>query len=73
MAKIQFLGPIGKDDLEIDIKNLQQLKEILGKDEQMKKWLGICSVAVNDTIVSSLDVQIKDTDTISLLPPVCGG
>ncbi len=73
MAKIQFLGPIGKNDLEVDITNLKELKDILSKDEELKKWLGICSVAVNDTIVSSLDTKIKNTDTISLLPPVCGG
>lgn len=73
MAKIEFLGPIDKDDMELDIKNLHQLKEILSKDEKMKDWLEVSSVAVNDTLVSSLNVEIKSGDKISLLPPVCGG
>lgn len=73
MAKVEFLGPINRDDLEVDIKNLQELRGILKSFEDVKEWLEICSVAVNDTIVSSLDVDIKSGDKISLLPPVCGG
>lgn len=73
MAKIEFLGPINKEDMEVDIQNLKQLKEILSKDESLEQWLEICSVALNDTIVSSLDMKIKKDDKISLLPPVCGG
>lgn len=73
MIKVEFLGPIGKEDMEIDIKNLKELKAILGEDEELKEWLEICSVALNDTLVSSLDIPLKDNDKISLLPPVCGG
>jgi molybdopterin synthase sulfur carrier subunit len=39
----------------------------------MAEWLKNSAVAVNDTLVSSLDVKLKDGDKVSLLPPVCGG
>ncbi|WP_297443318.1 MoaD/ThiS family protein [Sulfurimonas sp.] len=73
MVKVEFLGPIQKDALELDIKNLNELAAILQKDEQMKEWLETCAVAVNDTLVSTLEQELKDGDKISLLPPVCGG
>ena len=73
MVKVEFLGPISKEPLEVDIKNLQELKEILKKDENLKEWLDSLAVAVNDEIVSSADIELKDGDKVSLLPPVCGG
>lgn len=73
MVKIEFLGPIQKEALELDITNLNELAKILQKDEEMKEWLGNCAVAVNDTLVGSLDTPLKDGDKVSLLPPVCGG
>ena len=73
MIKVEFLGPIAKEPLEVDIKNLQELKEILKKDESLKEWLDSLAVAVNDEIVSSADIELKDGDKVSLLPPVCGG
>ncbi|MCF6173976.1 MAG: MoaD/ThiS family protein [Campylobacteraceae bacterium] len=73
MARIEFLGPIDKEAQELDINNLSELKEIFSKDEKLQEWLGICAVAVNDVIVKSLDFKIKQSDKISLLPPVCGG
>lgn len=73
MAKVEFLGPIGKESIEVDIENLQELKEIFKEDAELEKWLDICSIALNDTMVSSLDVSVKQSDKISLLPPVCGG
>ncbi len=73
MAKIEFLGPIGKPPVEVDIKNLDELKEIFSKDDDIKEWLKICAVAVNDTITKTLDMKINPNDKISLLPPVCGG
>jgi molybdopterin synthase sulfur carrier subunit len=36
-------------------------------------WLENCAVAVNDLLVSSRDVALKDGDRVVLLPPVCGG
>ena len=73
MIKVEFLGPIGKEPIQIDIDNLSQLSDILKEDEQLTPWLTNSAVAVNDTIVSSKDIQLKDGDKISLLPPVCGG
>ena len=73
MVRVEFLGPIGKKPLEVDITNLNQLAEILQKDEQMLEWLKNSAVAINDTLVSSLECELKDGDKISLLPPVCGG
>ena len=73
MIKVEFLGPIGKSALELEITNLNELAAILQKDEDVKDWLESCAVALNDTLVSSLDVALKDGDRVSLLPPVCGG
>lgn len=73
MVRIEFLGPINKEDIELDISNLKELKEFLNKDESLKEWLAIAAVAINDSLVSSLDKELKDGDKISLLPPVCGG
>ena len=73
MVRVEFLGPIQKDALELEIKNLNELATILQEDKELSEWLQNSAVAVNDTIVSSLDVALKDGDKISLLPPVCGG
>ncbi len=73
MVKVEFLGPIGKDTMELDINNLEQLSEILKSDKDISSWLETCAVAINDTLVSSREVALKDGDKISLLPPVCGG
>lgn len=73
MVKIEFLGPINKEDMTLDIKNLSELGEILKKDSEVSTWLETCAVAVNDTLISSKDITLNDGDKISLLPPVCGG
>ena len=73
MVRVEFLGPIQKEPLELDITNLNELAKILQDDEELKEWLGNSAVAINDTLVSSLEVALKDGDKISLLPPVCGG
>jgi len=70
---IDFLGPINKDSMKVDIKNLNELSEILKNDDVVSSWLGNCAVAVNDTMISSKDVVLNDGDKVSLLPPVCGG
>ena len=68
---IKFLGPISRDDLEVEVNSSDELKEII-KQNVDSEWLEKIAVAVNDEIVSSLD-NIKNGDVISLLPPVCGG
>ncbi len=73
MVRVEFLGPINKEPLELDITNLQELAEILKDDVEASKWLESSAVAVNDKLVSKADCTLCDGDKISLLPPVCGG
>ncbi|WP_457749303.1 MoaD/ThiS family protein [Sulfurimonas sp.] len=73
MVRVEFLGPIQKEALELEINNLNELAAILQKDEEVKEWLDNCAVAVNDKLVTSLECALQDGDKISLLPPVCGG
>ena len=73
MVKVEFLGPINKDRMNLEINNLSQLSEILKEDVEISSWLQTCAVAINDTLVCSKEIELKDGDKISLLPPVCGG
>jgi len=73
MVRVDFLGPIQKPSLELEINNLNELAKILQDDSDLSEWLESCAVAVNDTLVTSLDVPLSDGDKVSLLPPVCGG
>ena len=73
MVRVEFLGPIQKAPLELQIINLSELAEVLQKESELSEWLKNSAVAVNDMLVSSLDVALKDGDKVSLLPPVCGG
>ncbi len=73
MAIVEFLGPIGKEPMEVDIANLSELKEILKDDTELVEWLENSAIAVNDKIVSDLNIPLLPHDKISLLPPVCGG
>ncbi len=73
MVKVEFLGPIGKEPMYIEAKNLKDVAKKLQADPEIKKWLDECAVAVNDKLVTSLDIPLKDGDKVSLLPPVCGG
>jgi molybdopterin synthase sulfur carrier subunit len=73
MVEIEFLGPIGMDSLELNVKNLEELSESLKKFDELKEWLENSAVAINDEIVSDKRVALKSGDRVSLLPPVCGG
>lgn len=73
MVNVEFLGPINKNAIEVEITNLSELSAILKNDEQVSTWLETCAVAINDTLISSKDVELNDGDRVSLLPPVCGG
>jgi len=73
MIKVEFLGPIKKEPIEVDIKNLNQLSEILKQDNDLIKWLENSAIAINDTLVNKKDHPLNSGDKISLLPPVCGG
>lgn len=73
MVHIEFLGPIQKDARQMQASNLSEVATELSKDPEIKAWLESCAVAVNDTLVGSLEHPLKEGDKISLLPPVCGG
>lgn len=73
MVKVEFLGPIGLDAMEVEVANLKELKEILAQNKQVSKWLELCAVAINDEIASDINTKLNDGDRICILPPVCGG
>jgi len=73
LVTVEFLGPIQKESLKLEIANLDELAKILQNDEEMQPWLENSAVAVNDMLVSSRDIELKDGDRVALLPPVCGG
>jgi len=73
MVKVEFLGPIHRESMQLQAQTLHDVAKILSEDAQLKEWLESAAVAVNDTLVSSLDTRLKDGDKVSLLPPVCGG
>ena len=52
MVKIEFLGPINKEDMNLDIQNLSQLSDILKEDSDVSTWLATCAVAINDNLIS---------------------
>jgi len=73
MIKIEFLGPINKKPITLEVSSLKELKEVLKKDDSLKEWLKVSAVAVNDKIVTDINYQLKKGDKVVLLPPVCGG
>jgi len=73
MIIVEFLGPIHKPDLELEISNLNELAKVLQEDAEVSEWLESCAVAVNNDLVCTLDTPLKNGDKVSLLPPVCGG
>ena len=73
MVIVEFMGPIGKDKVELNIKTLKELSDFILKDEELKSWADNLAVAVNDEIVTDINYSLKDGDRITLLPPVCGG
>nr|WP_269843774.1 MoaD/ThiS family protein [Helicobacter anatolicus] len=58
---------------EFDVKNLNELKKELQKIKELESWLELSAIAVNDELVSTLEIDLKDGDRVVLLPPVCGG
>lgn len=73
MVTIEFLGPIQKAPLTLEASSLRDVANVLKQDAEMAEWLDNCAVALNDTLVATLDTPLKSGDKISLLPPVCGG
>lgn len=73
MVRVEFLGPIQRETMELNIANLNELATILKDDKEMQEWLENSAVAVNDTLVNNRDFALRSGDKVSLLPPVCGG
>lgn len=73
MVKVEFLGPIGKEVVEMEATTLADVSMQLKEDASLIQWLDKCAVALNDTMVNDLATELKDGDRISILPPVCGG
>ncbi len=73
MAKIEFLGPINKEPINIEINHLSELKNLFEDDPSLKEWISCSAIAVNDKLVSNLNLSVSKNDKITLLPPVCGG
>jgi molybdopterin synthase sulfur carrier subunit len=73
LIKVEFLGPINKNPIYVEIKNLNELSSILKENKSLDEWLEISAIAVNDVLVSTKDIKLNNGDKISILPPVCGG
>ena len=73
MIKVEFLGPISREAMQLDATTLADVANELKKDEALNEWLQSCAVAVNDALTDDLSMVLKDGDKVSLLPPVCGG
>ena len=44
MAKIEFLGPLGRPSIEVDISNLQELKNYFKDDAEMRAYCLKCNI-----------------------------
>ncbi len=73
MVTVEFLGPIGQKPMKIEAATLQDVADVLQKDEALTVWLESAAVAVNDKLVTDLSTKLSSGDKVSLLPPVCGG
>ncbi|MEA2029902.1 MAG: MoaD/ThiS family protein [Campylobacterota bacterium] len=73
MIKVEFLGPMGQEPIEVEASSLQELSAILKQDTKIAPWLEKCAIAINDEMVCQIDTPLSDGDRVSILPPVCGG
>jgi molybdopterin synthase sulfur carrier subunit len=73
MVKVEFLGPIEQESIEIEASTLQDVADRLKEIDSVSRWLDRCAVAVNDEMVNDLTKALKSGDRVSILPPVCGG
>ena len=73
MVRVEFMGPIQMPSQEFDVASFEELRECLLKIPEVSQWLESSAIAVNDKMIHSLDVPLKDGDKVVLLPPVCGG
>ena len=73
MIKVEFLGPIVKEPMEMQASTLADVAAQLKQESDLSSWLDKCAVALNDTMVNDLTTVLKEGDRVSILPPVCGG
>ena len=73
MIKVEFLGPIARESIEVEVSSLSELSKILFEYEDIRPWLEKCAVAVNDKMVKDPKYPLENGDRVSILPPVCGG
>jgi len=73
MVKVEFLGPMAQEVIELKASTLAEVATQLQNIESIAPWLERCAVAVNDEMTADLSMILKDGDKISILPPVCGG
>ena len=73
MVKVEFLGPIAQEVLELKATTLAEVATQLQNIESIAPWLEKCAVAVNDQMTADLGMVLKSGDRVSILPPVCGG
>lgn len=73
MIKVEFLGPIAREPIEIEAQTLADVSTKLKEYSDLTPLLDKCAVALNDTMVNDLTIALKDGDRVSILPPVCGG
>ncbi|WP_456428374.1 MoaD/ThiS family protein [Nitratifractor sp.] len=73
MVKVEFLGPIAREPMEVEAESLAELSKRLYDEETIRPWLQKCAVAINDVMVKDPNHPLKEGDRVSILPPVCGG
>ncbi|MEO1941448.1 MAG: MoaD/ThiS family protein [Campylobacterales bacterium] len=71
---VKFLGPIGGGrEEEFQVEDLEQLKKLLNRDPELREWLKVSAVAVNDQFITTPNYRFREGDRVLILPPVCGG
>ena len=73
MIKVEFLGPMAQEIIELEATTLAEVATQLQNIESVAPWLEKCAVAVNDQMTADLSMELKSGDRVSILPPVCGG
>jgi len=73
MIKVEFLGPMAQEIIELKAETLAEVATQLQNIESVSPWLDKCAVAVNDVMTADLSMKLTSGDKISILPPVCGG
>ena len=73
MITVEFLGPINRESMHLEVSSLNELSDLLSKDKEIASWFASSAVAVNDKMTNDASLALKDGDKVSILPPVCGG